>query len=1204
MAEQLGPTIEAAEKLKIDYDYTGAREAGLSDADIADYLAAETNYDIVGAREAGVKDRDIITELSTVKDEPITAFSRGVAEGGSLSAGLVTGAMLGAPAGLPGIVGGGLTGLALAAGLNEFFIPDDEFINIGARAAGETFGGSITPLPAPYIAAAKQPALNTALFINEFLKKQGIKPSVRVTPLEGVLRTAQNAPGTFAAYELGAATSAAIAGGGAETTDPGNILMRSAAELGGAVANPMNLIALTFPAAKTGIRNIMSRFSEDTRQYQLGQKIVKAMEEAGENPLDFADTLQRMLQEGEQTALEAEARRTGVEVGKISTAQATQSKVLANLEAALRKKGRLGPTNTNAALQNIGAATDVINLLYQMDDPAAMAIAADMQKAVYESMLQLRLNQAEANALDTAGRAFDGSPEGAAKAGQIITDVTYSVLKEARDQERALYQQVNRTEDASSDSIVAAYDGIMDELLPESPFPSLITRFVNRISGRDADVSEDAFVSSYRETADEIVKAREVSDKKRDTFKNLQAKFTWAEDRVDSELRYGVGIDGVIAEIKADLGSFDNVIRDLSNIAANYREKGLDVVGSDLSAMERSRVASYAERLIDFLQAEQKVIDLQAYQSNYAARMREFEEGSPEVDAETAGVTIGELVTFRSEMLRFARDAKAAGQFRDANFYGRMAEAALDDIGLKTEVPEGEMPTENQLALQAAYNYSRSFNDVFTRAFSSEILGKNKVGGNRLPPELLADKVLGGSANATNLKLTQLQDMARFMVENAGGDFAESSAAALETVKGASESILRTAATRFYNPETGRVNQNALNIFLRDNAQLLKQCPQLRDDLSNAVTADKLLRDVLADNSIFSKTLNDQLAFGAFLGNDETPGSAIGSILGDPNNRTTTPVKNFEATARAANQAGEQVVAGFKSALMDHAYAHAGGTDGDLNMQVYKDYFTKPIARGLPSVMTLMRKHNMMSDAEVTRFNKLLNEMVFVEKNILKGGDAELPAEDLPPAMFELVVSVIGAREGTRAASAIGIPGSIQIPGFFAKFARNRFVNMPKSYFSDLLMEAVYDKKLMETLLRKGVENAKKKKKIRFNRLLNNALINAGFLPAREEIEDIEVLPQGIVRPLAAAEMPPETEIESYLESVSPPPVPQPSPNVRPAPAPVPPSPAPQPVTPSGAGTNTRSQYATMFPNDPIANLIKEREAAQSGGIGSLMGPR
>jgi hypothetical protein len=144
----------------------------------------------------------------------------------------------------------------------------------------------------------------------------------------------------------------------------------------------------------------------------------------------------------------------------------------------------------------------------------------------------------------------------------------------------------------------------------------------------------------------------------------------------------------------------------------------------------------------------------------------------------------------------------------------------------------------------------------------------------------------------------------------------------------------------------------------------------------------------------------------------------------------------------------------------------------------------------------------------------------------------------------------------------------------------------------------------MELLLRKGVSKQNDNQIMRFNKQLNAALVNAGLATTEDEFNEVDFVPQGIVRPLAAAEMPSETEIESYLESVTPPPVPQPSPNVRPAPAPVPPSPAPQPATPSGAGTNTRSQYATMFPNDPIANLIKEREAAQSGGIGSLMGPR
>ena len=63
-----GPTIAAAEqtspKTVIDYDYDAAIEAGLEPADIAQYLAAETNYDYSGARAAGIDDLDIISELT------------------------------------------------------------------------------------------------------------------------------------------------------------------------------------------------------------------------------------------------------------------------------------------------------------------------------------------------------------------------------------------------------------------------------------------------------------------------------------------------------------------------------------------------------------------------------------------------------------------------------------------------------------------------------------------------------------------------------------------------------------------------------------------------------------------------------------------------------------------------------------------------------------------------------------------------------------------------------------------------------------------------------------------------------------------------------------------------------------------------------------------------------------------------------------
>ena len=39
------------------------------------------------------------------------------------------------------------------------------------------------------------------------------------------------------------------------------------------------------------------------------------------------------------------------------------------------------------------------------------------------------------------------------------------------------------------------------------------------------------------------------------------------------------------------------------------------------------------------------------------------------------------------------------------------------------------------------------------RAFAGNVVGKNKTAAPKIPPELLADAVMGGSVNATNLRI-------------------------------------------------------------------------------------------------------------------------------------------------------------------------------------------------------------------------------------------------------------------------------------------------------------------------------------------------------------------------------------------------------------------------------------------------------------------
>lgn len=57
------------------YDVIGARKAGLSYQDIADYLSQGTEYDIEAARKAGLADKDIISYLNKSNATPLETFT-------------------------------------------------------------------------------------------------------------------------------------------------------------------------------------------------------------------------------------------------------------------------------------------------------------------------------------------------------------------------------------------------------------------------------------------------------------------------------------------------------------------------------------------------------------------------------------------------------------------------------------------------------------------------------------------------------------------------------------------------------------------------------------------------------------------------------------------------------------------------------------------------------------------------------------------------------------------------------------------------------------------------------------------------------------------------------------------------------------------------------------------------------------------------
>ena len=1103
-----GPTVAAAQALapRIDYDIDAALEAGLTGADIAEYLASQTNYDIDAAREAGVTDDQIIAELSTARapSRP-AAVAEGVARGAIVGtpalAGAATGAAVLAPTGPVGMLVGGALGTVAGLfagtmaeqGLEDVGVLSDVPLVPGRRPfleAGRTFGGGASFLAAPALAVRGIPLSST-----RFLEMQGFRAGAtpriggdlrsNLGPIDQILRSAQQRPGLFMAGETGALGASSVGGGLSEASDPGNAYLRMGAEITAGMANPVGIVTRFAPAVVDVVGKSINMMTQEGRANRLGTRLVEIMRNAGEDP---EAAIRALMQDD---ALAELASQMGVDLGPRTAALKSGSIALTNLQRtiAAENQQQLGPTVARAAQQNLEGLERLINLMAPLDDPGVLSTVAQIRDAYFRDALQMRLDQASAKAAETAGRIITDDPLAGQRAGEAISSIVRDSLRDARDQESALYNAINLSVPASADNIIDTAAQIRGRLLPESPFPTLITKFVRRVSGED------------------------------------------------------------------------------------------------------------------------------------------LEEG------EVPDISLRDVVNFRSEMLSMARDATATGNFRDANFYGRMAEAALDDIGLRAEAAPGGidpnipmMRSPNDRALANAFAFSRALNDVFTRSFAGDTGARTRTGARRLPPEILGRRILGGGGDATSLRLAQLEEAAQFMAREAGPQFAQTANDRLGTMRAAEQTILRIGAEQTINPETGQVNPVALARFMRQNAAALDRFPRLRDDLRDAVTAQQLLRNVNDANSIETRALENNRVFQAALGAEETPAGAVAMAIGEPGGgRDRNAVSNLNQLIRLANTAGDlapQARAGLRDAVLDRAIIYATGEDGSFNFNQFRRFLLEPMSRSQPSVASVLRDGNVFTDVELTQLNRILTEFDNIQSALDAGGPRlQETVIDAPAAAVDLVTRIVGSAVGTGTSRALEriIPGYTRGGGqglieaqAGSALARNMFQNMPRTYFKDMLNEAIANPEIMAALLERGV-NQSARRRATIDRRINAFLIDAGLQPAQSEVQEtVENTRFRMPAVVGAAEAatPDIAELEAYLQSVQPnapvpaTPAPSPGPTTATPSAGAPPPaalPAAPPAAPRAGGQG--ASYSALFPNDPISPLLQQREIQQ--GIGSLMaGPR
>jgi hypothetical protein len=1235
---------------KIQFDIKSAVEAGLNEEDIAKHVSNRRNYDYDAARKAGLTNSDIISyNVEGVRD---IGRLRAFGEEAGLTAATT------APASLVGMKQGFKAGLKLPGGPWAKFIGGLGGALIGGAAgaiAGE-FGkekikeeldidGQLTPSRRPFQVAGETFGFigaGTAPFVAKGLaRKAGSSALERVAPGMGSVGTvskpnfgageflaaAGDNPGMSAAVNrvmgkglgkaerfFGKAAEGAIqrplttlasetvagvgisaAGGLSEAVLPGELGERLTVELAAGVANPVSFIANRgSQLIKKGISS--RKGGNEAELNRVARALNKVIDDA---PEDMRPDLQKLIDDlvsdlpEEDRVIFGRARTQAAEsenqVPLYNTAEKTGNEFLRALqEVVMQRDPKAAALIMKRAREGSGAISKMIDELMDSMDPSVLATASKMQNDQFTKALEGLLNQYTVRALDRASRVAATTDEEYAAAGNAIFDTVNTALSKAREIEGRLYGEVDKTIELDAGNILKAY---LDELnprtggLPEKSltFDPVVRQFIKRIAPEVNDAQIDQVAKLQAEIAEIESSALPILDQVDETGNRLQLAVGRA-----------LGNDGDTVKTLRNIQTQDDLIRledELRSMQTQARSDDGQVEGlarESRPALTRQKNAA--------LKLAKKSLALNTTQK----RIMEAADQVPDA----VKVTSGDLIGFRSHVLKLARQSAAdSNRASDAGFYSKLANAAGEDLGTRSL---GRMTPEEIAAmdpaqldaiknLDAAYSFSKSLNDVFTRGFGGTLYAKNAKGGNRLIPELAGDKLRATTGLPTSLKMKELDDAVDFVIREAP----EAERAELEslkgTMRGAEEVVLRRLARdrNIVNATTGEVNVNALNTFMRNQGELLQtQFPKLFEDLQDAAKAQVMLAGLRERQAGANTKLDAIGSFKTFLGKDESPSLEIDRLLGVPGQSPKpNAIKNLVGIIRFANSAKKpEVVEGLKQTIYDSAWRHAGGnTEAGVDFVKLRNYLMGPVSRGNQSVLNVLESRGVVSADEVKNWTAFFNAADRFQKTLDSNDMAAIDREVVgnPSMLSSLISRVIGAKGTSAITRALGMGGGdIQTPAAGARYFNSLVNKLPYGRSWDIITEATKDPKQMADLLRR-TKNQREATQV-YGRLKSVIRTTGGrALTDSLEFSDYEGEPTAQMQPRGTDfDQPMRRPLARDPVTLEQRPRPQPTPQAqaRPQPAPRPAAPAPQPASSSA---ESRARFAQMYPFDITSDIIR-----------------
>jgi hypothetical protein len=654
----------------------------------------------------------------------------------------------------------------------------------------------------------------------------------------------------------------------------------------------------------------------------------------------------------------------------------------------------------------------------------------------------------------------------------------------------------------------------------------------------------------------------------------------------------------------------------------------------DFSRIRRNRVLNLLKEKAKILNNELNLINAR---NKFTAQT---------TDAVPEEITIKDGMRARSILLTLMKQKTALGSSQDLNqarILGELADSIKDDFGIKVggDAPDGKALaalSDDQKKLRNAFIFSKALNDVFTRAFPNSMVAKDRLGGMFNIPELAHKKIFTGGGDSTALKYDQLQKAMTFLADNvAGENFNEFTIAQVGSLRAAQTDLLRVAAKKTIDSNTGRVNAASLNRFKEEFKPVLfnedgtEKFPEFMRDIETVEKAQnafdtligktgdpKILETGISplgkgipSQGVYQKKLKNTINLSSFLDGNAT--EIVKSTVGEPGNRKTgseQALRNLIKQSFRAENKFSGAANGLKDLIFEQAYYYATGKADKggkqfTNFAQMQDYLVSPFEGRGPSILEIMRQEGLVTNAEAIRFNSLLNDSVGIQKGFMGSDNLELRQASGAPLPKELggeilrkIVRLFGLSAGGKVTEFIpGRSQGLAEPIIVADEIDQRLFQVPSEALKDLLLEAVTNPSAFKLFMEKGIT---RQDRIKLPKALNSFLFSSGLISAQSYKDFIEkkeeekrnvvvpVDPPQVIgretKPVAPALVRSQDIIQT---SQAPAPAPAPTTNIASV------SPSLNNIAPPAQNQSVdRRRFAALFPEDRA--LIE--------GIGSLRG--